>query len=238
MFIKEIEEKNVIPIWAFQSKMKASPLKELREYWSELRAGRMVPLRSEIDPREIAGTLEFSFIVERIEPGVVRFRLAGAHLNDMMGMEVRGMPLTAILSPESRNDFKDHLESLFMKPETQQHRLKSADPSRPLDATLLLLPLKNDMGEVDRAIGCLISEGQAGIKPHRFKLVESEVTDLRTGRMTRQRQEVQAAAPAPVPTPTPAAAGTPEAGAAYSNETRDAVQPSSGRAHLRLVKNT
>ena len=36
-------------------------------------------------------------------PSVARFRLAGAHLSELMGMEVRGMPMTALFLPDARD---------------------------------------------------------------------------------------------------------------------------------------
>ncbi|MEM1421046.1 MAG: PAS domain-containing protein, partial [Pseudomonadota bacterium] len=50
-------------------------------YWEGLRAGRLVPRRADVDPRGIDQALEYSFILERIAPGMARFRLAGMHLN-------------------------------------------------------------------------------------------------------------------------------------------------------------
>ena len=56
-----------------------------------------MPRRAEIDPRGIENALEYAFILERIAPGMARIRLAGIHLSDLMGMEVRGMPLTSFI---------------------------------------------------------------------------------------------------------------------------------------------
>lgn len=66
---------------------------DLRAYWDELRQGRAVPTRADVQPAGIGDGLDYAFILERIAPGAARFRLAGRHLVDLMGMEVRGMPL-------------------------------------------------------------------------------------------------------------------------------------------------
>ena len=63
---------------------------------------RAVPMRSDVDPRGIERSLEHAFILERIAPQMARFRLAGMHLTDLMGMEVRGMPTTALFAPAAR----------------------------------------------------------------------------------------------------------------------------------------
>ncbi|MEZ5686504.1 MAG: PAS domain-containing protein [Paracoccaceae bacterium] len=50
---------------------------ELRAYWEGLRQGRQaVPSRAEVDPRGIDRALEYSFILERVAPGMGRFRLS------------------------------------------------------------------------------------------------------------------------------------------------------------------
>ena len=54
-------------------------------YWTALRGARLVPSRSEVDPRGIEAALDRAFVAERIAPGVARLRLAGAHLADLNG---------------------------------------------------------------------------------------------------------------------------------------------------------
>ncbi len=70
-------------------------LAEVRAYWEGLRVAGDLPRRDQIDPRGIAGALENTFLLERVAPGIARFRLAGMQLHDLMGMDVRGMPLSA-----------------------------------------------------------------------------------------------------------------------------------------------
>ena len=78
-----------------------NPIAEVEAYWEALRGSRLMPTRAEIDPRGIEQALEYAFIVERIAPGIARLRIAGSHLNELMGMEVRGMPLTAFIASYS-----------------------------------------------------------------------------------------------------------------------------------------
>ncbi|NCU21311.1 PAS domain-containing protein, partial [Candidatus Falkowbacteria bacterium] len=85
-------------------------LADLRSYWEALRQGRPVPARAEVDPRGIERALDYTFLLERIAPGMGRFRLAGMHLNDLMGMEVRGMPLSTFFAPLSRKPAAELLE--------------------------------------------------------------------------------------------------------------------------------
>ena len=60
-------------------------LAQVRAYWQGLRQGTALPTRDKIDPRGIAEALESTFLLERIAPGVARFRIAGLHLHDLIG---------------------------------------------------------------------------------------------------------------------------------------------------------
>ncbi|MFI0395155.1 PAS domain-containing protein [Paracoccus jiaweipingae] len=155
----------------------------LRDHWCGLRQGAAVPERSQIQPQAIRPLLDYAFILERIAPGAARFRLAGRHLVDLMGMEVRGMPLCAMMNPTSRGRLADILESVFKAPQIAELMLDSpADYGRPaLTGRLLLLPLRSDLGDITRALGCLVAEGQMGRAPRRFDLSDTALSPVITG---------------------------------------------------------
>ncbi|NHF72447.1 PAS domain-containing protein [Paracoccus xiamenensis] len=152
-------------------------LADLRAYWESLRKGRAVPDRAEVEPKGIRRALDYAFILERIAPGAARFRLAGRHLVDVMGMEVRGMPVCSLLNPGSRGRLSDVLETVFKGPQIAEVALQSeAGYGRPLLAgRMLFLPLKSDLGDVTRALGCLVTQGQIGRGPRRFDLTRDAV---------------------------------------------------------------
>lgn len=158
-------------------------LNELREYWSSLRQGRAVPLRADVEPQGIRQALDYTFVLERIAPGAARFRLAGRHLVDLMGMEVRGMPLCSFLNPSSRGRLSDVLETVFRVPQIAELRLRAnGEFSRPqMDAQMLLLPLRSDLGDVTRALGCLVAEGDIGSAPRRFNLISDRIIPIFAG---------------------------------------------------------
>lgn len=158
-------------------------LGDLRAYWESLRQGRAIPARADIEPRGIRRALDYAFILERIAPGAARFRLAGRHLVDLMGMEVRGMPFCALLAPASRGRLSDVLETVFKAPQIAELRLSAPQEfGRPeLSARALLLPLKSDLGDVTRALGCLIADGTIGAAPRRFDLVDEIITPVFDG---------------------------------------------------------
>ncbi|MDV7141704.1 PAS domain-containing protein [Tropicimonas sp. TH_r6] len=155
-------------------------LQNVEEYWDRLRGDRLVPDRADLDPRRIQHALASAFILERLAPGIARFRLAGTHLNELMGMEVRGMPLTSFFLPESRKRVGTALEQSFRQP--AKVRLALAGDrgigKPPLDAGLLLLPLRSDGGEISRVLGCLATLGPIGRTPRRFDVRSTSVTPI------------------------------------------------------------
>ncbi|MGB3177713.1 MAG: PAS domain-containing protein [Albidovulum sp.] len=158
-------------------------ISEVRGYWEALRDGRQAPFRSEIDPRGIERSLEYAFVLERVAPQVARFRLAGMHLSDLMGMEVRGMPITAFFAPNARAQLAQSVEAVFSGPNTAEILLEAetafGKPS--LQAKLLILPLRSDLGDVTRALGCLVSDGQIGRTPRRFNISECRMEPIPSG---------------------------------------------------------
>ncbi|MGB3243126.1 MAG: PAS domain-containing protein [Sulfitobacter sp.] len=175
---------NVVSMSDYLPETGYTALTQVEAYWEALRAGRLVPKRSEVDPRGIENALENAFILERIAPGVARIRVAGSHLNDLMGMEVRGMPLTAFIAPTHRRQVADALEEMFQTPARCTLELSAAGTAAaraPLDARLLLLPLKSDLGDVSRALGCLVSKGDIGSAPRRFDVTAHRYEPLIPG---------------------------------------------------------
>ena len=150
------------------------------DYWQNMRHGTDVPNRSEIDPRGIEALLANAFIAEKIAPGLARMRIAGTHLSDLMGMEVRGMPISAFMAPTSRDELADLLVDVFERPATLQIELVSkGHMGKPaLTGTLVMLPLRSDLGDISRALGCLVTQGPVGRAPRRFEIAAHKITPL------------------------------------------------------------
>lgn len=163
---------NVVHMAEYQPETGYTAIAQVEAYWQALRDGNAIPKRSEIDPRGIEQALEYAFILERIAPGIARLRIAGSKLNDVMGMEVRGMPLTALFHAPHRRDIADILEEVFQRPATASLRLVSeADAGRPdLRARMTLLPLRSDLGDISRILGCFVFQGDIGLAPRRFMI--------------------------------------------------------------------
>jgi len=219
--------RKVISMLGFREQVRFLEIKQVEAYWEGLRMGRLVPLRSEIDPRGIERALEYTFILERIAPGLGRFRLSGMHLNDLLGMEVRGMPFTSFFTPAARTMVTDALEQVFDGPQVAELTLTAEKGiGKPaMDAKVILLPLRSDLGEVTRILGALVTDGQIGRSPRRF-----DVADVQMKALERGAGPATAEQPAPVKTP---AKGFAEGQARYATATEKG--PDDKHPTLRLV---
>ena len=171
---------NVIDFTTRREGAAPRPLREVEAYWELLRDGRLVPDRSEIDPRGFPGALPHSFLLERIAPGLARIRVTGRHLSDLMGIDMQGLPLTSLFLPEARPGLIEVVSALFEEPAVARLRLESAGGigRRRMEARLVLLPLRDDQGEVTRAVGALVAEGPIGRTPRRFTILERHCQTL------------------------------------------------------------
>lgn len=167
----------VVNMQRFRSGNSLSPIRQAEAYWTALRDGASIPRRTQIDPRGLENILEYAFILERIAPGIARFRLAGQHLVRAAGMEVRGMPVSAMFTPKARAEMGGALENTFDKPAVAEISLISETRfgRSPVEAQMILLPLKSDLGDISRALGVLVcDEAQGKISgPVRFEIANT-----------------------------------------------------------------
>lgn len=220
---------NVVAMTEFRAEVGFSAISQVEAYWEGLRGARLMPKRSEIDPRGIESALEYTFVLERIAPGMARIRIAGSHLGDLMGMEVRGMPLTSLITPPCRRQIADAIEDVCQRPAVCELRMSAettlAKPQ--MDARLLLLPLKSDLGDVSRVLGCLVAHGEVGHTPRRFNVVGARIRPI----------SAPSTAPAPVKAPVqPERQRARVEGFAESQKTFDSTTPRADVPYLRLVK--
>lgn len=219
---------NVVSMMELLEDNRFPAINDMQNHWNDLRGERQVPLRSEVEPRKIENCLPYAFVLERIAPGLARFRLAGTHLNDLIGMEVRGMPLTAIFAPDARNGLSELLEKVFYEPSVAQISLKAEDGigKPPIDGRMILLPLKSDLGDVTRVLGCFVTQGAIGRTPRRFML-----SDAKLAKATGRHLGVP-----PLPMPETTAAHSSGFAESRTDFTPAPHRPTvKGRPHLRLV---
>jgi hypothetical protein len=146
-----------------------------------LRPEGALPARSEIDPRRIEGALPYAFVLERLAPGLARLRVAGGHLSDLMGMEARGMPLSALFRQPDRTRLMGLMDKMFTAPRALELSLsaRGAGSRKSIQAEMMVLPLLDDQGMVTRALGCVVARGAFPNPPYRFHIDGARETDLK-----------------------------------------------------------
>jgi hypothetical protein len=136
--------------------MKETVSQALYSYWNNLRGDRLAPKRFEIEPSSIAGNLPDTFILERIAPSTLRFRLAGTRICEAFGVDFRGLNLfqlfdeadARILERYTSRSASDGAVSVF-----QINALSATGLS--VDFELLILPLTHTRDTIDRFLGSL-----------------------------------------------------------------------------------
>jgi len=136
--------------------MKQRTLQILYTYWDGLRAGRIAPLRLEIDPSRIGSILPEIFLLERMDTANYCYRLAGTRLCEIFGAELRG---TNILDGWSAADRAVLARDLKFTCEQGAATLltieASADNTRRVQLEAILLPLMHANSLAGRVIGAM-----------------------------------------------------------------------------------
>lgn len=169
----------------FRQDTRGHALRLLDAYWTDLsaQAGGDIPARSAIDPRGLETVLDRIFILERIAPGFARIRLSGIRLNSLAGMDVRGLPLSALFTPDARDMLTGSVTRLFAAPASVDLLLEAeTGPGRAgFPAEMLMFPLRDNAGEITRAIGAFSDPaGPVGRTPRRFAIARETLRDLGT----------------------------------------------------------
>ena len=81
-------------------------LRHLGSYWQSLRHARHIPARNEIAPQGVDAALPYAFILQRVGPGVARMRVAGQKIHELLCMDARGMPVSVLFAPNSREQLR------------------------------------------------------------------------------------------------------------------------------------
>ncbi|MEM1275914.1 MAG: PAS domain-containing protein [Pseudomonadota bacterium] len=214
----------------------------LFSYWDRLRAGRPLPFRAEIDPRDMECDARNLFILESVGEGNIRFRLAGSAIADAFGMDLRGMSIRSIMSGRSRESIAALIDEVLAEPGVGYARLVE-DTDSATSWEILLLPLKSDFGAVDRIIGALNpisgTPSKAGVTVGMLKFQIDEMSIRPVNHPAPEKSQMPLRAPEFAESQAPFE-GAPTAskfvaieGGKARREGGDTPRP---RTHLRLVK--
>ena len=162
-------------------------IQTLRSHWESLRINGGIPLRADIDPRQIPDVLDSLFIFERLNPQDVRVRIAGLTLCEMMGMEVRGQSPMSFFDDSTRRRFAAVVADVMDRPTTARLGLDTVDKmGNEARAEMILLPLCSDFGDVTRLIGCVTGPAEGFTAPMRFHVRNVDMETL-----SRTEQDTQ-----------------------------------------------
>ncbi len=196
--------------------MRNTKTKRVLDYWISLKTGRPVPLRADIHPRDLKGVLPYIFLADCIDPETTIFRLAGTGLCERYGRELRDHNLQAMWPLTDRPTVRHLIERVRSEPAPGilLFRAETID-RRSVSGEILLLPLADQNGTVNKLLGCAFATESTAWLGHR-PLVHQKLLETRL-LVGGARPEVIAAPAAPVHEPA-------------------APQPATAkRSHLRLV---
>lgn len=177
--------------------MKHPKTRALYDYWNSIRDGRLAPFRSEIEPKEISALLDSTFILEAQSRDSVRFRLAGTRLCENFGMELRGMSALALWHGECRAKVRDVMHRVVSEP-CIGHVTCTVENRGGFhyQAEFLYLPLRSDMGEMTRILGCGYYMGEEKAFARLYDPIHHWVDKVRLFELTGDSFEGVGTAPA------------------------------------------
>ncbi|WP_234185577.1 PAS domain-containing protein [Shinella sp. NM-101] len=126
----------------------------LYDYWARQRGERAVPLRSAIEPADIAAILPDVFILEDGRLHAPRFRLAGTRLCAQFARELKGSDFDALFAPDQRVRVARIAENVMAQAAPAIMHVQLVDGTlETTEAEIALLPLATRGRTADRIIG-------------------------------------------------------------------------------------
>src|SRR6185436_9837763 len=121
---------------------------KLLTYWRRLRGDRLVPHKSEIDPRAIKDHLAFAFLLQRDSDDRFTFRLAGTGLCELFGLELKGHNFIHYWADEAKAGARTALSRVahLGVPTIAVCVAETAD-LKPIRGEMILVPFEGDRGE-------------------------------------------------------------------------------------------
>lgn len=180
MSIRDFDQTKIVPLSRFRKPEADDPFDFVETYWRSLRTDNGVPLRSQINPQELRPVLSNVFILERIAPGLAKFRIAGSRMTALAGIEVRGMPITSFVRSPHRAVCSEAIETCLQNPAIVDIPILVRDLQHgpTLPGSIRLFPMTCDLGRVSRILGVLDVEGPIQSEAHRIDMTGFQVRDL------------------------------------------------------------
>lgn len=178
-----------------------SPLLDgAQRYWEGLRKGGTLPRRTALDPSDMTPFLSHAMVLDRVRPGTIRVRLGGRVMQQLMGMDVRGLPVRAFFDLADRDRVVQMIEQVFATPATLELDLISEADSGMVTARILVLPLLDEAGQVSKALCVTVTDKVVTDPPRRFSLTNGTLVPLSRVRGSAEPARIPAPLP-PAPLP-------------------------------------
>ncbi len=135
--------------------MQESVSQALYSYWNSLRGDRVAPKRFEIEPSCISGNLPDTFILERVSPSSLRFRLAGTRICEAFGIDFRGVDLFRLFEDGDARIIAQQIASASEGAVCVFRISAGSTSGLSTEFELLILPLTHTRDTIDRFLGAL-----------------------------------------------------------------------------------
>ncbi|HYE46367.1 MAG TPA: PAS domain-containing protein [Caulobacter sp.] len=157
----------------------------LTEYWRAKAGHRAAPTRADIDPMEFVSILPQTLIVGRREAGDLPFRLVGGLIAHLHQRDLRGVNLLSLFAPADRAALRLATEQIHRRPEPLliEGDIRAEGVAAPVGLEMVLLPLADATGEIDRFLGHYQPIGMTA------RLVGRTVSELKLGNLSRSGED-------------------------------------------------
>lgn len=133
--------------------MSHSSTQALTDYWQARRTGAGAPTRASINPMDFPKLLPQVFMLGRRAPGDYAFRLAGGFVGDLHGRDLRHVDFLSLWSTNARLSLQTTLEHARRLGQPVQITADAQAGGHALPLEIVLLPLANSQGVIDRFLG-------------------------------------------------------------------------------------
>lgn len=140
-------------------------------YWASLPKTGLAPDRMLVDARALSDVLAHVFLAELVTPRVARLRIVGHRIEELTGLDMRGMPLTTLFAGAARQEIMLACEQVSRGARVTLSLQGEEGFGRPqLEGMMALMPLCDSKGRISRVLGVIGQKGEVGRTPRRFGL--------------------------------------------------------------------
>jgi hypothetical protein len=164
--------------------------------WQAKRCQGGIPARKDIVPQQMEGALDHMFLLSYGVGGLARFRVIGQELQNLMGMDPRGMPIQAVFNDTCRPEVAKAMHTLFSSPLHLHMAARIYGTAAP--AQMRFWPLNGPHQTLNRAIGTVIVQAPPALLPAKLVLKStkwSTIEGLRVSSRAFDKELAESAAP-------------------------------------------